>query len=99
MPQSDDRAGVKALRQDSVLAEYFPAGHVLFVMNVLTHPQMLQLQQMCLLHQMGEAHAPEINDMEKPDDSRFLNYAGEKDVPTRAGDVPPMKQNRFPDSV
>ncbi|MDP6745988.1 MAG: hypothetical protein QGH37_03000 [Candidatus Poribacteria bacterium] len=48
LPQSDDRAGVKTLRQHSVLAEYFPAGHVSFLMNVLTHPQMLQLQQMCL---------------------------------------------------
>ena len=36
---------------------------------------------------MGEAHAPEINDMENLDDPRFLNYAGEKDVPMCAGDV------------
>ena len=48
VPQSDDEAGVKTLRQHSVFAEYFPAGHVLFLMNVLTHPQMLQLQRMCL---------------------------------------------------
>ena len=54
LPQSDDRAGVKALRQHSVLAEYFPAGHISFLMNVLTHPQMLQLQQMCLLYQMAK---------------------------------------------
>ena len=40
-----------------------------------------------ILHQMGEAHTSEINDMENPDDPRFLNYAGEKDVPMRAGDV------------
>jgi ectoine hydroxylase-related dioxygenase (phytanoyl-CoA dioxygenase family) len=36
---------------------------------------------------MGEAHTPEINDMENPDDPRFLNFAGEKDVPMCAGDV------------
>ncbi|MCZ6675878.1 MAG: hypothetical protein O7E52_01385 [Candidatus Poribacteria bacterium] len=48
VPQSDDDAGVKTLRQHSVFAEYFPAGHVPFLMNVLTHPQMLQLQRMCL---------------------------------------------------
>ena len=47
-PQSDDEAGVKTLRRHSVFAEYFPAGHVPFLMNVLTHPQMLQLQRMCL---------------------------------------------------
>ena len=48
VPQSDDEAGVKTLRQHSVFAEYFPAGHVPFLMNVLTHSQMLQLQRMCL---------------------------------------------------
>lgn len=48
VPQTDDEAGVKTLRQHSVLAEYFPAGHVPFLMNVLTHPQMLQLQRLCL---------------------------------------------------
>ena len=48
VPQTDDEAGVKTLRQHSVLAEYFPAGHVPFLMDVLTHPQMLQLQRMCL---------------------------------------------------
>ena len=47
-PQSDDEAGVKTLRQHSVFAEYFPAGHVPYLMNVLTHPQMLQLQRMSL---------------------------------------------------
>ena len=47
-PQSTDEAGVKTLRQHSVFAEYFPAGHIPFLMNVLTHPQMLQLQRMCL---------------------------------------------------
>jgi hypothetical protein len=47
LPQSDD-VGVQTLRQHSVLAEYFPAGHVEFLMNVLTHPQMLRLQRMCL---------------------------------------------------
>ena len=48
VPQSTDDMGVKTLRQHSVFAEYFPAGHVRYLMNVLTHPQMLQLQRMCL---------------------------------------------------
>jgi len=48
VPQQTDEAGVKTLRQHSVFAEYFPAGHVAFLMGVLIHPQMLQLQRMCL---------------------------------------------------
>ncbi len=48
VPQKDDDAGVLTLRVHSVFAEYFPAGHVPFLMDVLTHPQMLQLQRMCL---------------------------------------------------
>jgi len=48
MPQSDDEAGVQTLRQHSVFAEYFSAGHVGFLMNVMTHPQMLDLQRLCL---------------------------------------------------
>ncbi len=48
MPQSDDEAGVLTLRQHSVFAEYFSAGHVSFIMNVMTHPQMLDLQRLCL---------------------------------------------------
>ena len=48
VPQRTDEAGVLTLRRHSVFAEYFPAGHVPFLMNVLTHPQMLQLQRMCL---------------------------------------------------
>ncbi len=48
VPQKDDATGVKTLRQHSVFAEYFPAGHVPFLMDVLTHPQMLQLHRMCL---------------------------------------------------
>ena len=47
-PQSDDAAGVKTLRQHSVFAEYFPAGHIPYLMNILTHPQMLQLQRIAL---------------------------------------------------
>ena len=46
--QVDDEAGVITLRVHSVFAEYFPAGHVPFLIDVLTHPQMLQLQRMCL---------------------------------------------------
>ena len=48
VPQVDDEAGVITLRVHSVFAEYFPAGHVPFLIDVLTHPQMLQLQRMCL---------------------------------------------------
>ncbi len=47
-PQSTDEAGVQTLRINSVFAEYFPAGHVPYLMNVLTHPQMLALQRLCL---------------------------------------------------
>ena len=47
-PQKTDIAGVRTLRVHSVFAEYFPAGHVPFLMNVITHPQMLQLQRICL---------------------------------------------------
>ncbi len=48
VPQGDDESGVKTLRQNSVFAEYFSAGHVAFIMNLLTHPQMLDLQRLCL---------------------------------------------------
>ena len=47
-PQEDDSAGVITLRHHSVFAEYFPSGHVPYLMNVLTHPQMLALQRLCL---------------------------------------------------
>lgn len=39
------------------------------------------------LHGMGMAHTKEINRMKNPDDPRFRDYAGEIDVPVRAGDV------------
>ena len=48
VPQSTDETGVRTLRIHSVFAEYFPAGHLPFMMNVLGHPQMLALQRMCL---------------------------------------------------
>ena len=48
VPQSTDEAGVKTLRLHSVFAEYFPAGHIPFMMNLMLHPQMLQLQRLCL---------------------------------------------------
>lgn len=47
-PQSTDEAGVLTLRINSVFSEYFPSGHVPYLMNVLTHPQMLALQKLCL---------------------------------------------------
>lgn len=47
-PQADDEAGVLTLRNHSVFAEYFPAGHVPFLMDVLMHPQMLDLHRMAL---------------------------------------------------
>ena len=48
IPRQDDEAGVLTLRRHSVLAEYFPAGHIPYLMGVLGHPQMLALQRMCL---------------------------------------------------
>jgi hypothetical protein len=48
VPQETDTAGVRTLRQHSVFAEYFPAGHIPFIMNVLTHPHMFSLQRMCI---------------------------------------------------
>ena len=48
IPQRDNEAGILTLRRHSVLAEYFPAGHIPYLMGVLMHPQMLSLQQMCL---------------------------------------------------
>ncbi len=48
VPQGDDSAGVLTLRQHSLFAEYFSAGHVAYLMNLLTHPQMLDLQRLCL---------------------------------------------------
>ena len=39
---------MKTLRIHSLFAEYFPAGHIPFLMNVLSHPQFLELQRMCL---------------------------------------------------
>lgn len=48
IPHQTDAAGGRTLRHHSVFAEYFPAGHVPFMMNVLTHPHMLELQRMCL---------------------------------------------------
>ena len=47
-PQRTDEAGVLTLRRHSVFTEYFPAGHIPFLMDVLTHPQMLHLQKLCL---------------------------------------------------
>ena len=47
-PQATDEAGAQTLRQHSLFAEYFPAAHIPFLMNVLTHPHFLQLQRMCL---------------------------------------------------
>lgn len=40
-----------------------------------------------ILHEMGEAHTPDINSMENPNDPRFLNYPDEQDLPMCAGDL------------
>lgn len=40
-----------------------------------------------ILHDMGEAHTPDINSMENPGDARFLDYPNEQDVPMNAGDL------------
>ena len=47
LPQRTDAAGVQTLRRH-VLPEYFPAGHVPYMMNVLTHPDMLTLHALCM---------------------------------------------------
>lgn len=39
------------------------------------------------LHGMGEAHVGYINRMDHPDDPRFGDFAGEIDVPVKAGDL------------
>jgi hypothetical protein len=38
LPQGTDVVGVRTMRHHSVFAEYFPASHIPFMMNVLTHP-------------------------------------------------------------
>ena len=48
VPQGTDAAGVRTLRLHSVFAEYFPSGHLPFLADVLTHPDMLALQRLCL---------------------------------------------------
>ena len=45
-PQRTDEAGVRTLRQH-VIPEYFPIGHVPYLMFVMCHPQMLALQRLC----------------------------------------------------
>ena len=40
-----------------------------------------------ILHEMGEAHTPDVNSVENPDDPRFSDYPNEQDVPMRAGDL------------
>ena len=46
---SDGQAtGARDLRQHSLLAEYFPAGHVDYLMELLFHPQMVALQRRLL---------------------------------------------------
>ena len=39
------------------------------------------------LHGMGTAHTYDINSVENPDEPRFLDYPGERDLPMRAGDL------------
>lgn len=48
VPQKTDVAGVRTLRLHSVFAEYFPAGHLPYLMNVITHKEMLELQRLLL---------------------------------------------------
>ena len=48
VPQGTDATGVRTLRLHSVFAEYFPSGHLPFLAEVLTHPDMLALQRLCL---------------------------------------------------
>eukprot|EP01052_Picozoa_sp_SAG31_P025434 SAG31_NODE_2229_length_6145_cov_2.651009_1_plen_502_part_00 len=46
-PESE-ATGSRAMRQHSILPEFFPAGHDAYLMHVLCHPQMLALQRMLL---------------------------------------------------
>lgn len=46
-PQRTDECGVRTLRQHGVISEYFPIGHVPYLMFVMCHPQMLALQRLC----------------------------------------------------
>lgn len=46
--QADDSAGVRTLRQHSVIPEYFPAGHVEDLMKIMVHPQMLEIHRTML---------------------------------------------------
>ena len=47
-PGSEAANGTTSLKSHAIIPEYFPAGHVGFLMDVLTHPQMLRLHRTLL---------------------------------------------------
>jgi hypothetical protein len=47
-PPGDESCGTVSLKTHGIIPEYFAAGHVPFLMDVLTHPQMLGLQRALL---------------------------------------------------
>ena len=49
-----DPVGIQTLRYHSVIPEYFPAGHVGELMDVLNHPQMIELNSRLLGCSLGE---------------------------------------------
>ena len=48
VPGNEAANGTITLKNHAIIHDYFPAGHIPFLMDVLTHPQMLQLHQMLL---------------------------------------------------
>jgi hypothetical protein len=47
-PGTEEACGTISLKTHGLIPEYFPAGHVPFLMDVLTHPQMLRLHRALL---------------------------------------------------
>lgn len=47
-PPGDESCGTTTLKNNGIFIDHFSAGHLPFLMDVLTHPQMLQLQRALL---------------------------------------------------
>jgi hypothetical protein len=47
-PPGDESCGTTTLKNNGIFVDHFSAGHLPFLMDVLTHPQMLQLQRLLL---------------------------------------------------
>ena len=48
LPGNEEECGTITLKTQGINPENFPSGHVAFLMDVLTHPQMLELQRLLL---------------------------------------------------